>query len=83
MQLQVGFQFVTRWVNNHVYFMKKKSALGKRILKQVRQLPFEHSDKFVDEVIDKICRPAGHFPVTDGEQFRDFYNFCLFRLIIA
>lgn len=63
--------------------MKKKSPLSKRILEQVRQLPFENSDKFVDEVINKTCRPVGYFPVTDPEQYRDFYNFCLFQLIKA
>ena len=72
-----------RWVNNHIYFMKKRSPLGKRILEQVRQLPFENSDKFVDQVINKTCRPVGYFPVTDPDQFRDFYNFCLFQLIKA
>lgn len=83
LQLQVGYQFVMRWVNNHIYFMKKKSPLSNRILEQVRKLPFEDSDKFVDEVINKTCRPVGYFPVTDPEQYRDFYNFCLFQLIKA
>ena len=83
LQSQVGYQFVMRWVNNHIYFMKKKSPLGKRILEQVRRLPFENSDKFVDQVINKTCRPVGYFPVTDPQQFRDFYNFCLFQLIKA
>ena len=83
LQSQVGYQFVMRWVNNHIYFMKKKSTLGKRILEQVQQLPFENSDKFVDQVINKTCRPVGYSPVTDPEQYRDFYNFCLFQLIKA
>jgi len=72
-----------RWVNNHIYFMKQKSPLGKRILEQVRQLPFEDSPKFVDEVINKTCKPTGYFAVTDGEQYRDFYNFCVLNLIKA
>ena len=72
-----------RWVNNHIYYMKKKSPLGKRILEQVQKLPFENSDKFVDGVINKTCRPVGYFPVTDSEQYRDFYNFCIFSLIKA
>ncbi len=72
-----------RWVNNHIYFMKQKSPLGKRILEQVRQLPFENSPKFVDEVINKTCKPKGYFAVTDSEQYRDFYNFCVFNLIKA
>jgi hypothetical protein len=72
-----------RWVNNHIYFMKQKSPLGKRILEQVRQLPFEDSPKFVDEVINKTCKPKGYFAVTDGEQYRDFYNFCVLNLIKA
>lgn len=80
---QVGFQFIMRFVNPHIYFMKKRSALGKRILEQVAKLPFENSDKFVDEVINKTCRPAGYFPVVDEEQFRDFYAFCVLRLVIA
>ena len=63
--------------------MKKKSPLGKRILEQVQKLPFENSDKFVDGVINKTCRPVGYFPVTDSEQYRDFYNFCIFSLIKA
>ena len=81
--MQVGYQFVMRWVNNHIYFMKQKSSLGKRILDQVRQLPFENSPRFVDEVINKTCKPKGYFAVTDGEQFRDFYNFCVLNLIKA
>lgn len=72
-----------RWVNNHIYFMKQKSPMGKRILEQVRQLPFENSPKFVDEVINKTCKPKGYFAVTDGEQYRDFYNFCVLNLIKA
>ena len=72
-----------RWVNNHIYFMKQKSPLGKHILEQVRQLPFENSPKFVGEVINKTCKPKGYFAVTDGEQFRDFYNFCVLNLIKA
>lgn len=63
--------------------MKQKSPLGKRILEQVRQLPFEDSPKFVDEVINKTCKPTGYFAVTDGEQYRDFYNFCVLNLIKA
>ena len=63
--------------------MKQGSPLGKRILEQVRQLPFENSQRFVDEVIKKTCEPAGYSPVTDPEQYRDFYNFCLFNLIKA
>lgn len=63
--------------------MKQKSPLGKRILEQVRQLPFENSPKFQDEVINKTCRPKGYFAVTDPAQFRDFYNFCIFNLIKA
>ncbi|KAL3136224.1 hypothetical protein ABBQ32_007236 [Trebouxia sp. C0010 RCD-2024] len=81
--MQVGFQFIMRFVNPHIYFMKKRSALGKRILEQVAKLPFENSDKFVDEVINKTCRPAGYFPVVDMEQYRDFYAFCVLRLVIA
>ncbi|KAL0046400.1 hypothetical protein WJX82_011453 [Trebouxia sp. C0006] len=81
--MQIGYQFVMRWVNNHIYFMKQKSPLGKRILEQVRQLPFENSPKFVDEVINKTCKPKGYFAVTDSEQYRDFYNFCVFNLIKA
>ena len=81
--VQIGYQFVMRWVNNHIYFMKQKSPLGKRILEQVRQLPFENSPKFVDEVINKTCKPKGYFAVTDAEQYRDFYNFCIFNLIKA
>jgi len=61
--------------------MKQKSPMGKRILEQVRQLPFENCPKFVDEVINKTCKPKGYFAVTDGEQFRDFYNFCVLNLI--
>ena len=81
--MQIGYQVVRRWVNNHIYFMKQKSPLGKRILEQVRQLPFENSPKFQDEVLNKTCRPKGYFAVTDPEQFRDFYNFCIFNLIKA
>lgn len=72
-----------RFVNPHIYYMKKRSALGKRILEQVAKLPFENSDKFVDEVINRTCRPAGYFPVVDAEQFRDFYAFCVLRLVLA
>ncbi len=81
--LQIGYQFVMRWVNNHVYFMKQKCPLGKRILEQVRELPFENSPQFVDEVIERTCKPNGYCAVTDGERFRDFYNFCIFYLIKA
>ena len=63
--------------------MKRRSALGKRVLEQVAELPFENSDRFRDETIGKICRPAGYFPVTDEEQFRDLYAFCVLRLVLA
>lgn len=79
----MGYQFVMRFVNPHIYFMKKRSALGKRILEQVAKLPFEDSDRFRDEVIDKQCRPVGYFEVVDAEKKRDFYAFCVLRLVIA
>lgn len=39
--LQIGYQFMMRWVNNHIYYLKARSPLGKRILEQVADLPFE------------------------------------------
>ena len=39
--VQIGYQFMMRWVNNHIYFMKARSPLGKRILEKVAELPFE------------------------------------------
>ena len=72
-----------RWTNNHIYFLKQRSPLAKRILEQVRDLPFEYSDKFVDEVVNKTCIPVGYTPFTDAEHFRDFYNYCVLDLIKA
>lgn len=40
------------------------------------------AEEFEAKVINGTCRPAGYFPVT-SENFRDFYNFCIFRLILA
>ena len=72
-----------RWVNSHIYYMKKGSPLAKRVMDQVVALPFEDSDRFVDEVINKTCRPAGYFPVVEPEKFKDFYGFCIFYLVKA
>ena len=40
-----------RWVNNHIYYMKQKSPLGKRILEKVAELPFEDSGDYAEHVV--------------------------------
>lgn len=49
--MQIGYQFVMRWVNNHIYYMKQKSPLGKRILEKVAEFPFEDTG-------DCACHPV-------------------------
>ena len=41
------------------------------------------AEAFERDVINGTCVPVGYFPVTDMDQYRDFYNFCVFRLILA
>ncbi|DBA67734.1 TPA: hypothetical protein ACH3X2_001318 [Trebouxia sp. C0005] len=81
--IQIGYQFVMRWVNNHVYYLKAKSPVGLRILHTVLALPYEDSDLWRTRVLDRMCRPYGYKPVTDHVKFRDVYNVCVLKRVLA
>ncbi len=72
-----------RWVNNHVYYLKAKSPVGLRILHTVLALPYEDSDLWRTRVLDHMCRPYGYKPVTDHVKFRDVYNICVLKRVLA
>ena len=80
--MQVGYQFIMRFTNPHIYYLKKKSPLGKCMLHEVGRLPFEDSEGFRENVIDGICKSAGYLAVTDPEKHRDLYAFCIPKLIM-
>lgn len=81
--IQVGYQFIMRYVNTHIFYMKAKSPLGRRILELIHQLPFEDSDEWRQKILVDTCGAVGYVPYTDFEKGRDFYNFCMFRMILA
>ena len=72
-----------RWVNNHVYYLKAKSPVGLRILQTVLALPYEDSELWRTHVLDHMCRPYGYKPVTDHVKFRDVYNICVLKRVLA
>ena len=80
---QVGYQFVMRWVNNHIYYLKAKSPLALRILNTVYALPYEDSKAWRRHVMTDVCGPKGYQPVTDHKKFRDIYNICVLKSVMA
>ena len=52
----VGYQFAMRWMNAHIFYVKKGSPLSKRILDITRTMPLTHPD-FTTTIVDKVCRP--------------------------
>ena len=83
MIVQVGYQFVMRWVNNHIYYLKAKSPLALRILNTVYALPYEDSKAWRRRVMTDVCGPKGYQPVTDHKKFRDIYNICVLKSVMA
>ena len=81
--LQVGYQFVMRWVNNHIYYLKAKSPLALRILDTVHALPYEDSKAWRKHVLRDLCGPKGYHPVTDHKKLRDIYNICVLKSVMA
>ncbi len=49
----VGYQFCMRWANAHVFYVKKRSPLAKRILDITRTMPLNHPH-FLDTIVDKV-----------------------------
>lgn len=49
----VGYQFAMRWMNAHIFYIKQRSPLAKRILDITRGMPLNHPD-FKDTIIEKV-----------------------------
>ena len=50
--VKVGYQFAMRWMNAHVFYIKKHSPLSKRILATTKTMPLNHPN-FVEEIVEK------------------------------
>lgn len=50
----VGYQFAMRWMNAHIFYVKKGSALSRRILDITRTMPLNHPE-FTTTIVDKVC----------------------------
>ncbi|BDA47547.1 hypothetical protein COCOBI_10-3950 [Coccomyxa sp. Obi] len=79
--VKVGYQFAMRWMNAHVFYVKRQSPLSKRILAITKTMPLNHPN-FEQEIVEKICKPAGYFVVVDFDNFTDIWAFCVLRLVI-
>lgn len=49
----VGYQFAMRWMNAHIFYVKKGSPLSKRILDITRTMPLNHPE-FTTTIVDKV-----------------------------
>lgn len=49
----VGYQFAMRWMNAHVFYLKRASPLAARLLRQTMALRLDHP-RFREDVIDKV-----------------------------
>ena len=50
----VGYQFAMRWMNAHIFYVKKASPLSKRILDITRTMPLNHPE-FTTTIVDKVA----------------------------
>ncbi len=50
----VGYQFAMRWMNAHIFYVKKGSPLSRRILDITRTMPLNHPE-FTTVIVDKVC----------------------------
>ena len=51
--VQVGYQFAMRWMNAHIFYLKKGSPLSKRILNITQSMPLNHPE-FRETVVEKV-----------------------------
>jgi len=51
--VQVGYQFAMRWMNAHIFYLKKGSPLSKRILDITQSMPLNHPE-FRDTIVEKV-----------------------------
>ena len=49
----VGYQFVMRWMNAHVFYLKRKSPVSVRILEQLMMMPLNHP-RFKQDIIEQV-----------------------------
>lgn len=53
MTVLVGYQFVMRWMNAHVFYLKRHSPLSKRILETTMTMPLNHP-RFTEEIVEQV-----------------------------
>lgn len=49
----VGYQFSMRWMNAHIFYVKRASPLAKRILEITSTMPLNHPD-FQASIVDRV-----------------------------
>ena len=55
----VGYQFSMRWMNAHIFYVKRASPLAKRILEITSTMPLNHPD-FQASIVDRVgCSQDG------------------------
>jgi len=53
--VMVGYQFAMRWTNAHVFYVKRRSPLAKRILTTTMTMPLNHPNLATD-IVEKVRR---------------------------
>lgn len=59
--IKVGYQFAMRWMNAHIFYVKRQSGVAKRILQQIMTMPLNHP-RFKEDVLMKVGGPAAACP---------------------
>lgn len=61
--VMVGYQFAMRWMNAHVFYVKRRSPLAKRILTTTMAMPLNHPNLATD-IVEKVrhLTRTGHSP---------------------
>jgi hypothetical protein len=49
----VGYQFAMRWMNAHVFYIKRRSPLAKRILSTILSMPLNHP-RFKEDIVEQV-----------------------------
>lgn len=74
--VNVGYQFVMRWMNNHVLHIRRRSKLSYHLLNFTASIPYSPST--VRKVVSDICEPLGYAPISPAEYGNaDVYNGCV------
>lgn len=51
--VKVGYQFAMRWMNAHVFYVKRRSLLAQRILETTMTMPLNHPN-LEEDIVEKV-----------------------------